>query len=182
MFLCVCVVLLSFHMSWADSIIIPFICCQWSFTHRPFHFASSTLSPTMHLNSSHVFSSLSFHTRTLGSIFLCQVFVALNHMSITSSLCFGTHFSLEITLTLWILALCSCRTNTLQSCVQNVQNDLISRNTLIGWHKDYNRPLQSIQHWYNPKLEVINGKFSHTISQTFCQFPDISQVSRQWSP
>ena len=55
------------HMFWADSSIIPFICCQWSFTPRPFHFTSSTLSPTMHLNSSHVFSSLSFHARTLGT-------------------------------------------------------------------------------------------------------------------
>jgi len=29
------------HSSWAVSIIIPFICCQWSFTPGPFHFASS---------------------------------------------------------------------------------------------------------------------------------------------
>jgi len=42
--------------------------------------------------------SASIHA--LGSKFLRQVFVALNHMSITSSLCFGTHSSLEITLTL----------------------------------------------------------------------------------
>ena len=69
-----------------------------------------TLSPTMRLYSSHVFSSLSFHTRTLGWNFLCQLFVALNHMSITNSLCFGTHSSLEITLTLRTLALSSCRT------------------------------------------------------------------------
>jgi len=68
------------------------------------------LSPTMHLNSSHVFSSLSLHTRTLGSNFLRRFFVALNHMSITNSLCFGTHSSLVITLTLRILALSSCRT------------------------------------------------------------------------
>jgi len=40
------------------------------------------LSPTMHLNSSHVFSSLSFHTRTLGSNFLRRLFVALNRISI----------------------------------------------------------------------------------------------------
>ena len=100
------------HMSWAVSIIKPFICCHWSFTPRPFHVASSTLSLTMHAYSSHVFSSLSFHRHTLGSNFLCQVFVALNHMSITSSLCFGTHSSLEITLTLRTLALSSCRTIT----------------------------------------------------------------------
>ena len=62
-------------MSWAVSIIISFICCQWSLTPRPFHFTSSMLSPTMHLNSSHVFSSLSFHTRTLGSNFLRRLFV-----------------------------------------------------------------------------------------------------------
>ena len=42
----------------------------------------------MHLNSSHVFSSLSFHTRTLGSNFLRRLFVALNRISITNSLCF----------------------------------------------------------------------------------------------
>jgi len=41
----------------------------------------------MHLNSSHVFSSLSFHTRTLGSNFLRRLFVALNRISITNSLC-----------------------------------------------------------------------------------------------
>jgi len=65
----------------------------------------------MDLYSSHVFSFFSFHTRTLVSNFLCQVFVALNHMSITSSLCFGTHSLLEITLTLRTLALSSCRTH-----------------------------------------------------------------------
>ena len=69
------------HMSCAVSIIIPFICYQWSFTPRPFHFTSSTLYPTKHLNSSHVFSSLSFHTRTLGSNFLRRLFVALNRIS-----------------------------------------------------------------------------------------------------
>jgi len=35
-------------------------------------------------------------------------FVALNHMSITNSLCFGTHSSLVITLTLRILAFSAC--------------------------------------------------------------------------
>ena len=69
-----------------------------------------TLSLTMHLYSSHVFSSLSFHTPNLGSNFLCQLFVASNHMSITNSLWFGTHSSLEITLTLRTLALSSCPT------------------------------------------------------------------------
>jgi len=44
---------------------------------------TGTLSPTMHLYSSHVFSSLSFHTCTLDSNFLCQLFIALNNMSIT---------------------------------------------------------------------------------------------------
>jgi len=42
----------------------------------------------MHLNSSHVFSSLSFHTRTLGSNFLRRLFVALNRISITNSFVF----------------------------------------------------------------------------------------------
>jgi len=37
----------------------------------------------MHLYSSHVFSSLSFHTHTFGLNFLRQLFLALNHMSIT---------------------------------------------------------------------------------------------------
>ena len=60
------------------------------------HTSLSNLLPlpylkTMDLYSSHVFSSFSFHARTLGSNFLCKLFVALNHMSITSSLCFGTH-------------------------------------------------------------------------------------------
>ena len=47
--LCLCGPVVIPHMSWADSIIIPFIGCQWSFTHRPFQFVSSTLSLTMHL-------------------------------------------------------------------------------------------------------------------------------------
>jgi len=59
---------------------------------------------------SHVFSSLSFHIRTLGSNFLCRLFLVLNRMSITNNLCFGTHSSFEITLTLWTFALSSCRT------------------------------------------------------------------------
>ena len=83
--------------------------CQCSFTSRPFHFASSTLSPTMHLYSPHVFSSLSFHTCTLGLNFIRQPFVALNHMSNNNSLCFGAHSSLEITSTLRTLVLSSCR-------------------------------------------------------------------------
>ena len=77
------------HMSWAVSIIKPFILHSPAFTPRPFHVAFSTLSLTMHAYSSHVFSSLSFHTCTHGSNFLCQLFLALNHMSITNSLCFG---------------------------------------------------------------------------------------------
>jgi len=48
--------------------------------------------------------------RTLGSNFLRRLFVALNHMSITNSLCFRTHSSLVITFTLQILDLSSCRT------------------------------------------------------------------------
>ena len=83
---------------------------ECSFTSRPFHFASSTLSMTICLYCWHVFSSLSFYTHTLGWNLLCQLFVSLNHMSITNSLCFGTQSSLEITLTLWTLALSSCRT------------------------------------------------------------------------
>ena len=71
------------HMSWAVSIITSFICCQWSFTPRPFHFTSSTLSPTMHPYSTNVFSSFSFHTRTLGSNF----HDALHQLS-------GTHYRL----------------------------------------------------------------------------------------
>ena len=48
---------------------------------RPFHFTSSTLSPTMHLNSSHVFSSLSFHTRTLsfGSAYHQPLYILSNN-------------------------------------------------------------------------------------------------------
>ena len=129
MFPWVCTVILSFHIC---PELIPSLYLSpvaWSFTHRSFHFASSSLSPTMHLYSSHVFSSFSFHTFTLGSNFLCQLFVALNHMSITSSLWFGTHSSREITLMLRNLALSSCRTvlftgpaiyvTNLTSCFEN---------------------------------------------------------------
>ena len=53
--------------------------------------------------------SASIHA-LLARTFLCQVFVSFNHMSITSSLCFGTHSSLEITLMIRTLALSSCLT------------------------------------------------------------------------
>ena len=53
------------HVTCAVSIIIFFICCQYSFTSVHFHCASATLSLTMLSYSSHVFSSLSFHTRSL---------------------------------------------------------------------------------------------------------------------
>ena len=46
---------------------------------------------TMLWYSSHVFSSLSFHTHTLGSNFLRRF--VLNRMFITNNLCFGTHSS-----------------------------------------------------------------------------------------
>ena len=88
------------HMCCAVSIIIFFILCQCSFTSRYFHSSSSTLSLTMLLYSSQVCSSLSFHTRTLGSNFLCHLFVVLDRVSITSSLCFGTHSLFGMTLTL----------------------------------------------------------------------------------
>jgi len=98
------------HMCCAVSIMIFFILCQCSFTSRCFHSSSSTLSLTMLLYSSQVFSSLSFHARTLGSNFLCHLFVVLSHMSITSSLCFGTHSSFGMTLTLRTLTLSPCLT------------------------------------------------------------------------
>jgi len=98
------------HVICAVSNIIFFICCQWSFTSRYFHSASATLCLTMLWYSSHIFSSLSFHIDTLGTYFLCHVFVVLNRMSITNSLCFGTHSSLRMTLTLRIFALSSCYT------------------------------------------------------------------------
>ena len=65
------------HMSWAVSI-IHFNCCRCSFTSRPFHFAFSTLSLTMHLYSSHVFSSLSFHTIYSWLELPTSIFVTLN--------------------------------------------------------------------------------------------------------
>jgi len=40
------------------------------------------------------------HTRTLGSNFLCHLFVVLNRISISNNLCFGTHSSFGMTLTL----------------------------------------------------------------------------------
>jgi len=93
------------HMCCAVSIIMFFILCQCSFTSACFHSSSSALSLTMLLCSSQVSSSLSFHTRTLGSNFLCCLFVVLNRMSITSSLCFGMHSSFGMFLTLRTLAL-----------------------------------------------------------------------------
>ena len=66
------------HMSFVVFIIIFFICCQLASVHlhQYFHYASSTLSLTMLLYSSHVFSSLglSFYTRTLGSNVLTPSF------------------------------------------------------------------------------------------------------------
>jgi len=56
------------------------------------------------------FSSLSFHTRTLGSNFLRHLFLELNRMSITNYLCFGTHSSFRMTLTLRTFGLSSCCT------------------------------------------------------------------------
>jgi len=91
-------------------IIIFFILCQCSFTSRYFHSSCSTLSLTMLLYSSQVCSSLSFHTRTLDSNFLCRLFVILNRMPITSSLCLVTHSSFGTTLTLRTLTLSPCLT------------------------------------------------------------------------
>jgi len=65
----------------AVSIIIFFICCQCLLTSMYFHSASAILSLTMLWYSSHAFSSLSFHTCTLGSNFLHHLFVVLNCMS-----------------------------------------------------------------------------------------------------
>jgi len=96
------------HMCCAVSIIIFFILCQCSFTSRCFHSSSSTLSLTMLLYYSQVCSSLSFHTRILGSNFICHLFVVLNHMSITSSLCFGMHSLFGMTSTLQSLTLSPC--------------------------------------------------------------------------
>jgi len=97
MFCYVCIDLLIIHMSCTVYIIIFFICCQCSFTSRCFHSASSTLSLTINLYSSHVISSLSFHT--------CHLFVVLNHMPITNNLCFDAHSSFGMTLMLRTLAL-----------------------------------------------------------------------------
>jgi len=49
----------------------------------------------------HVFSSLSFHTCSLDSNFLCCLFVVINCMSITNNWCFGTHssFTYDCTIT-----------------------------------------------------------------------------------
>jgi len=62
------------------------------------HWSISTLLPLPYLWScfciSHVFSSLSFRTCSVGLNFLFHLFVvlsSLNHMSINSNLCFGTH-------------------------------------------------------------------------------------------
>ena len=55
------------HVFCSVYIIIFLICCQCSFTSRSFHFASSALSLTMLLYSSHVISFLNFHT--------CHLFV-----------------------------------------------------------------------------------------------------------
>jgi len=88
--------------------IIFFICCVH------LHPDICTLLP--HLIFDHAlvfftcFSSLSFHTCTLCSNFLHHPFIVLNHMSITHNLCFGTHFSFRMTLTLRTFALASCRT------------------------------------------------------------------------
>jgi len=87
------------HVACAVCIIIFSICCQCSFTSTYFQSGSTTLSLTVLWYSSHVFTSLSFHTRTLGSNFLCHLFVVLNRMSITYNLCFGTHSSFGMTLT-----------------------------------------------------------------------------------
>jgi len=85
------------HVTCAVSIIIFFICCQCSFTSR-----FCILLPLPYLwpcfGIFHVFSSLSFHTHTLGSNFLCHLFVVLNRMSITNNLCFGTRSSFAVSL------------------------------------------------------------------------------------
>ena len=73
------------HMFSAVSIILFFICCKFSFTSRYFCSASSTLS-------------LSFYTCTLGSSFLCYIFVILNCVSLTKNSCFGTHSLFAMTL------------------------------------------------------------------------------------
>jgi len=75
------------HVTCAVSIIIFLICCQCSFTSKYFHSAYNTLSLTMLCYSSHVCSSLSFHTHTLGSNFLRHLFVILNHVSTHTQTC-----------------------------------------------------------------------------------------------
>jgi len=77
---------------------------------RYFHSASATLFLTMLWYSLHAFSLLNFDTHTLGSNCLHHLFVVLNRMSITNNLCFGTHPSLGMTLTLRIFALSYCHT------------------------------------------------------------------------
>jgi len=66
---------------------------------------------------------MSFHTCTLASNFLCHLFVILNCMSITNNLCFGTHSSFGMTLTLRTFALSFNRpdayVNNLDSCFMN---------------------------------------------------------------
>jgi len=93
MFSYVCMCLLTFHIcavlfpSFSFSLLPVFIYIKVF----PLHFTSSTLSLTMLFYSLCVFSSLSFHRHTLGSNFLCHLFVVLNCMSNTNNLCFGTH-------------------------------------------------------------------------------------------
>jgi len=98
------------HVTCDVSIIIFFICCQCSFTSEYFHSASYALFLTMLWYSSHVFSSLSFHTCTLGSNFLRHPFVVLNRIYVANNLCFGTHSSFGMSLTLRTFALSSCCT------------------------------------------------------------------------
>ena len=102
---------LCLHGPCAVSIIF-FICCERSFTSSYFHSPSAALSLIIVWYSSHVFSSLSFHTCTVGSDFLCRLFIVLNHMSITNNFCFGIHSSFGMTLTLGTFAL-SCHTTVL---------------------------------------------------------------------
>ena len=96
------------HVTCAISIIIFFTCSQCSFTSRYFQSASSALSLTTLWYSSCLFLRKLPYMHSWFKL-LMPSFFALNHMSITKNLCFGTYSSFGMTLTLRIFALTSCR-------------------------------------------------------------------------
>jgi len=110
------ILFLLFHYCFSNLLIPPpcFLMSAWTFWQStcvlyPSLYFSSVASVHLHQNIStllplpylwpcfgilHVFSFLSFHTCSLGSNFLCHLFLVLNRMTITNNLCFSTHSSL----------------------------------------------------------------------------------------